>query len=318
MHSMLNPKPNDDPHDVVVVAPDAVRVAPDVVEVVQDEISNLLRAAARQHSDPQGPAESGSALSGSTSAPPVPPVDTTFRAAVVDDILDSGRRPAGRRVFRAIAALLLAVCIGGAAIAWQTFGYAAKKMVVKWIPQFALTTSLPLEKLWPRSQPAAPATEADAADATPAQPPAQAAPEATAVSAAAPAADSAPSLELMARDLANMGQEVELLKASIAELKAGQQQMARDLAKAAETRASEQAARPRPQANVSALAPRPPVARPRKPAVPYSPTPTALPPAPQAAAPYVPRQVDPAPETPTQLPPAPGFTSVPRPPMPVQ
>lgn len=316
MHSTLNPKPNDDPHDVVVVAPDAVRVAPDVVEVVQDEISNLLRAAARQHSDPQGPAKSGA-----TSAPPVPPVDRTFRAASVDDILDSGRRPAGRRAFRAIAALLLAVCFAAAAIAWQTFGYAAKKMVVKWVPQFVLTTSLPLENLWPRSQPASPAAETDAAaDATSAQPPAQTAPEAAAVTAAAPAADSAPSPELMARDLSSVSQQVEQLKASIAELKAGQQQMARDLAKAAETRASEQAARPRPQASptVSALAPRPPVARPRKPVMPYSPTPTAMAPAPQAAAPYVPRQVDPAPETPTQLPPAPGFTSVPRPPMPVQ
>ncbi len=314
MHSTLNAKPSDDPHDVVVVAPDAVRVAPDVVEVVQNEISNLLRAAARHQADPQGPTESGA-----TAAPPVPPVDTTFRAASVDDILDSGRRSTGRRAFRAIAALLLAVCIGGAAVAWQTFGYAAKKMVVKWVPQFALTTSLPLEKLWPRSQPVPPATEADAADATPAQPPAQTAPEAATVNAAAPTADSAPSPESLARDLAGVSQQVEQLKASIAELKSGQQQMARDLAKAAETRASEQAARSRPPASstVSALAPRP-AARPRKPVAPYSPTPTALPPAPQAAAPYVPRQVDPAPETQTQLPPAPGFTSVPRPPMPVQ
>jgi hypothetical protein len=43
MQSTLNRKPSDDPHDVVVVAPDAVRVAPS-----DDEISNLLQQAARQ------------------------------------------------------------------------------------------------------------------------------------------------------------------------------------------------------------------------------------------------------------------------------
>ena len=42
MHSTLNPKPNDDPHDVVVVAPDVVRVAPS-----DQEISHLLQQAAR-------------------------------------------------------------------------------------------------------------------------------------------------------------------------------------------------------------------------------------------------------------------------------
>ncbi len=69
----------------------------------------------------------------------------------------------------------------------------------------------------------------------------------------------------MARDLANVSQEVELLKASIAELKASQQQMARDLAKASENKASEQNAR----ARIAALPPRPAVARPHKPIAPY-------------------------------------------------
>src|SRR5665647_719297 len=42
MHSTLTAKANDDPHDVVVVAPDAIRVAPS-----DDEISDLLHQAAR-------------------------------------------------------------------------------------------------------------------------------------------------------------------------------------------------------------------------------------------------------------------------------
>ena len=311
MHSTLNPKPSDDPHDVVVVAPDVVRVAPS-----EKEISHLLQQAARFHSEAQARNETGL-----PAGPPVPPVDTTFRAAVVNDVQGSGNGPStGRRVGRAFAALLLAVCVGAAAIGWQTFGYAAKKMMVKWVPQFALTTSLPLEKFWPRAQPAPPAVEADAAPEQ-AAPPAQTATEGGAANAAAPAVDPAQSLQSMARDLANVSQEVELLKATIAELKA--QQTARDAAKTAEqTKVAEQNAR----ARIAALPPRPAVPRPHKPIAPYPPTQAypppqaaAAPPVSQAAAPYYPpRQPEPPPPAVDQLPAAPGFTSVPRPPMPVQ
>ena len=215
MQSTLNPKPSDDPHDVVVVAPDVVRVAPS-----DQEISHLLQQAARFHSEAQARNETGL-----PAGPPVPPVDTTFRATAVNEMQGPGNGPSiGRRAGRAFAALLLALCIGAAAIGWQTFGYAAKKMMVKWVPQFALTTSLPLEKFWPSAQPASPAVEADAEDATPAPtapsaqttPPAQTATEGSAANAAAPAVDPAQSLQSMARDLASVSQEVEQLKASVA------------------------------------------------------------------------------------------------------
>jgi hypothetical protein len=322
MQSTLNPKPSDDPHDVVVVAPDAVRVAPS-----DEEISHLLQQAARFHSEAQARNETDS-----PAAAPVPPVDTTFRAAAVNDVQGSGNGPSiGRRAGRAFAALLLAVCLGAAAVGWQTFGYAAKKMMVKWVPQFALTTSLPLEKLWPRAQPAPPAVEADAADAAPAQaaPPAQTAAEGGAANAAAPAVDPAQTLQSMARDLASVSQEVEQLRAGIAELKASQQQMARDTAKASEqNKVAEQNAR----ARIAALPPRPAVPRPRKPIPSYPPTQAypstqayppgqaaAAPPLPQAAVPYYPPlQPEPPPPAVDQLPAAPGFTSVPRPPMPLQ
>src|SRR5258708_1572501 len=54
MHSTLNAKPTDDPHDIVAVAPDDVRVAP-----ADDELSRLLReagdrAAQGQHRAAQG------------------------------------------------------------------------------------------------------------------------------------------------------------------------------------------------------------------------------------------------------------------------
>jgi hypothetical protein len=335
MHSTLTPKPSDDPHDIVVVAPDAVRVAPS-----DQEISHLMQQAARFHSEAQARAASD-VSAGAT----VPPVDTTFRPAAVDGVLNdspgSPRRSIGGRAGRDFAALLLAACIGAAAVGWQAFGYAGKKLIAKWVPQFALTTSLPLEKLWPSARPAPPADEADAADpAAPqaAQPAQTAAAEAVAPAAAAPSPDSAPSLQSMARDLASVSQEVEQLKASIAELKAGQQQIARDAAKASDNKAAEnRAAEQNARAKLALAPPRPAVARPRKPAPPYSPAQAAgAPPLPQAAAPYapqaaapqagtpqagtpyVPRQAEPVPPAVVQLPPEPGFASAPRPPMPVQ
>src|SRR5512143_3235103 len=105
MHSTQQPKPTDDPHDVIVVAPDAVRVAPS-----DDEISDLLRAAARHHSGAQARNEPDPMAELSA-----PPVDTTFRPAAVDDLVRGRRRSMGRRALRAVAALLLAACIGGAA-----------------------------------------------------------------------------------------------------------------------------------------------------------------------------------------------------------
>jgi hypothetical protein len=314
MHSTLNPKPNDDPHDVVVVPPDAVRVAP-----VDDELSNLLHQAARRRSDTQI-----HTASGATAATSVPPVDATFRPSAVNDVLASGNGPSiGRRVGRAFAALLLAACIGAAAVGWQAFGYAGKKMIVKWTPQFVLT-SLSMDR-WGLAAPSAtPDTEADAVDAAPPQP----APEGVAANAAAPSADSAQLLQSMARNLASVSQEVEQLKASIEQLKASQQQMSRDVVKSSELKASEQSAR----ARVAALPPRPAIPRPHKPIPSYPPVQAyppaqaaAAPPLPQAATPYVPqayvpRQPEPLPLSPAAAPPQPepGFESVPRPPMPLR
>src|ERR1700694_422030 len=92
MQSTLTPKANDDPHDVVVVAPDAVRVAP-----ADDEISELLRGAARHRADAQVRAPPDSPL-----GPTIPPVDTTFRPAALDD----GGPSMARRLARGFVALL--------------------------------------------------------------------------------------------------------------------------------------------------------------------------------------------------------------------
>src|ERR1700750_483978 len=103
MDSMLKPKLPDDPHDIVVVAPDAIRVAPADAEA-SDPIRDLMRDAPAA---PQIPA-------GSDIAAAVPPVDATFRPTAVNDML-APRRSAGRKALRAFTALFLTACIGGAA-----------------------------------------------------------------------------------------------------------------------------------------------------------------------------------------------------------
>jgi hypothetical protein len=306
MHSTLKLKPTDDPHDIVVVAPDAVQVAP-----ADDELSKLLREAARQYSGQQ--THTASDLPATA---PVPPVDTTFRPAAAGDVRVLGhRRSMAGRALRAFAALLLAACIGVAGIAWQSD--AAKKMIAKVTTQLVLTSSDPAEQPGSSAQPAKPAVEmaaTSAASQTPA-PPVQTAPAGVVPAAAASSADSSQVLQSMARDLASAGQEIEQLKASVEQLKASQQQMSRDMAKTSENKASEQILRPK----VSALPPRPAAAPARRPMAPYPPRQAATAPTyPQAAAPYVPRQIEPQPQTAAPPQADPELSSVPRPPMPLR
>lgn len=322
MRSTLNQKPADDPHDFVVVPSDHVQVAPS-----DDEISDLLRTAARQRAESQGSQTDASEASGA------PSVDTTFRPSDVNHDLLGRRRTFGRRVMRAFAALLLAFCVGAAAVAWQASGYAFKKVALKWLPKAAVT-ALPLEKLGIISSSTTTDEETAQAEAEPQQtvpttPPPAEAPATKAAAETAQPLDAAPSMQSMARDLANVSQELETLKATIAELKDSQQQMARELAKANE-KANELNAR----AKLTAVQPHPPAAPPaRKPVAAYAPSPPVssapayrqppYPPAQAAAQPApVPQSVQPYPQAyPQTLPPPPadtGLVTAPRPPLPVQ
>jgi hypothetical protein len=328
MQSTPNQRQTDpyaDPHDDVQVAR------------IDDELSKLAHDAMRDPSDPQ--THMGSDFS---AGPAVPPVDTTFRPAAVNQV--PGHRPSiGGRAVRAFVGFLLAVCIGVAGIVWQAYGDAAKQMIAKWTPQLVTTSSPPLENTGLPEQPNPPAVQANAAKAAPPQPapPAQAAPEGVAPAAAAP--ESAVLLESMARELASARQEIDQLKAS-------QEQMSRDLAKSSsaksslakasqakasqakasqakpsQTRAyearaslanpSEQHLRP----GISAPPPRPVAAPVRRPMPPSYPPPqaAAAPALPPAPAPYyVPRQPEPPPQITAQPQAEPEF-SPPRPPMPV-
>jgi len=285
MHSTLNPKQTDDPHDFLVVAPDIVLIAP-----ADAELSSLAPDAMRYPSDPQS--HIGSDFSAGIA---VPPVDT-FRAAAVNNVQVPGERGSiGKSAVRAFTALLLAACLGLAAIAWQSSGNVAKQIIAKWAPKFILTSLLPaLENPGLPEQPSPPTVQVSAAKAAPPQPAplAQTAPEGVAANAA-----SAQLLHAMALDLATARQEIEQLKAK---------QMSRDIAKA-----SKQNLRPK----ISAPPPRSAAAPARKPMPPFPPRQAAAAPTlPQAAAPSVPRQPEPQPQATAQ----PQAEPVPRPPMPVQ
>ena len=308
MHSTLNPQQADplaDPHDDVLVAR------------IDEELSKLAHDAMRDPLDPQ--THTGSDFS---AGPAVPPVDTTFRPAAVYQ----GLRPSfGVRAIRAFIGFLLAVCIGVAGVVWQAYGDAAKQMIARWTPQLVATSSPPPENPGLPEQPNPPAVQANAAKAAPPQPapPAQAAAEGVAPAAAAP--ESAVLLESMARELASARQEIDQLKAS-------QEQMSREIAKAkayeakaslakasqtraSQTRASEQNLQPR----ISALPPRSAAAPVRRPLPPSYPPPqaAAAPVLPPAPAPYVPRQPEPPPQATAQPQAEPELSPVPRPPMPV-
>lgn len=292
MHSTLNARPTDDPHDFVVVPPDAVRVVPS-----EDELSHVLRDAARHLSDPQAPAESGS-----PDHVAVPPVDASFRASAVDDILAPRRSSSfGTWARRGLTAFLFAAFTGAAGIAWQFYGAPVKQLIAEWTP-LALSSSQAAEPATP-AQAAAPADEPAAANAAASPPAAPAQTAAETATPAAPSPDQSQVLQTMARDVASAAQEIAQLKASIEELKAGQQQMARELAKASESHQ---------HVRTSAALPRATAAPARKPPMPYPPRQAAVTPAYPPPAPYMP----PPPQA--TAPADPGVSSVPRPPMPVR
>ena len=223
--------------------------------------------------------------------------------AAVNNVQVPVDRPSfGRPAVRGFVGVLLAACIGVAAIAWQSsYGDAAKQMIARWAPQLVLTSWPPPENPRLPAQQSPPAVQVAAANAAPSPPAplAQTAAEGVAPSAAALSPESAQLLQSMAGDLATAGQEIEQLKAS-------QEQMSRDIAKA-----RVQNLRPK----ISAPPPRPAAAPARKPMPPFPPPQSeAASTLPQAAAPSVPQQPEPQPQATAQ----PQAEPVPRPPMPVQ
>ena len=188
------------------------------------------------------------------------------------------RRPSrGRPALRGFIGLLLAAGICLAAFASQSYGETARLMISRWAPQLASSLPSATPKLAAQQSP--PAVQVAAADAAISQssPPAQTVPQDAAPAPIPPEVTQL--LQTMARDLASVQQEIEQLKASqqelarenagIAEqLKASQEQMARAIANA-----SEQNLRPKTSAAATSANPPRPVANPaRKPVSTLPPT----------------------------------------------
>jgi septal ring factor EnvC (AmiA/AmiB activator) len=155
------------------------------------------------------------------------------------------RQPSrGRPALRGLIGLLLTAGVCTAAFAWQSYGETVRPMISQWVPQLA--SSLPSatpELAAQQSRPAVQVAAADAAISQLSSPPAQAVPQDAASTPIPP--EVTQSLQAMARDLASVQQEIGQLKASqqelarenagIAEqLKASQEQMARAISNASE------------------------------------------------------------------------------------
>ncbi len=266
MLATLNDKQND-PHDVIEISPDVVlasrtdkdapTLAPDIANRPPPKIEPVIAA---------------------------PSVDKAVRAALSDYQASRKRSSVGRWLRGAMLSMLFAAGSAAAAIGWDLHGDTVKQMVAPWMPAFLFAATPSQAALAVADQPASPAPQAEATE--------QDVPQAAAATTATEAPpDAVQALRSMTRDLAAMGQQIEQLKANIAELKAGQEQMAREMskpsqAKLAETRSAD------PRAKLSALPPRAPAAPPRKPkpvhtpayTPAYAPTPIAPPPPPSQAA----------------------------------
>lgn len=316
MLSTLN-QPEQDPHDVIEIAPDVVLAA---------------------RADKPSPTPATGAVSGA-SAPEVrvapapgistPSVDTTFRATTLDDIRVPGERSAfAKWAMRSLMAFVFAICSAFAAAAWQHYGDQAQQMLADWTPpRINLTSLFSSDKPTASEQPTTPAVTAAAADQASAQTAsAQPAPTAPPQPAAAvPSTDATQLMQSMAHDITAMSQQIADLKTSIDQLKTRQEQMSRDLAKAAEAKIAEAKATEAKAVEMRAferqriaLPSRAAPAPVRKPRPVYTPVQaSAVPPPPPAAAAPLPSSQPIAPLPPPQAMVQPDGDPVVRPPMPV-
>src|SRR6185437_14978480 len=216
-----------DPHDVIEIAPDIVLAAR------ADKPS--VTPATGTFSGPSAPeVRIGPAAGDST-----PSVDTTFRATTLDDFpIRSERSSFAKWVIRTSFACLFAICSAVAAAAWQHYGDRAQQMLADWTPP-----RINLSSLFSSDKPTAPEPSATsvaaaaAADQAPAQAvsaqpaptapsqPAPATPVAQDTAAAAPssmttaASSDAQLMQSMAHDITAMSQQIADLKTSIDQLR---------------------------------------------------------------------------------------------------
>jgi chemotaxis protein histidine kinase CheA len=253
-----------------------------------------------------------------------------------------------------VSRTLFTLCAGVAVtIAWHTYADEAKEKLAQFVPQlFASTPAIaqgasPAE---PQSQDAAAqaaaASQPAAAEAAPAQaaatPPAQPAQPATAAAPASAPAAQAPTQAALPPEVTQtieaMSREIASLKQTVEQLKANQQQLSRDAAKAGEhesrrkpAKQTSQTSSASPQsqrapAATSSSSSTPPYAaavQRAQASAPYVPPPPAYRPSPAASGTvqrdaYIPPPPPAPAPVPRRLPPEPGYENAPRPPMPLQ
>lgn len=282
---------DNDPHDAVQISPDIIRAsrasseAPTLAPEFTTRLVPKFAPEPRIHPEPK--------ISPVPGPQAAPSFDTAVRVAASDDHRHK-RSSAGKWLRGAFVTFLFAGGSAAATIAWEQHGDTATRMATRMLAEWTptLTSLLPSTSQTAAAQATPPVTQDQTTDQTAASPAAQVT---VAAPPAATQADPAPSVESMTRDMAAMAQQVEQLKADIAELKAGQEQMVREMAKPAAPKPVTEARPPvDPRARVSTLPPRapasmPPVRKPKpvaahttRPA--YSPAPLAAPPPLQAAA----------------------------------
>lgn len=285
---------DNDPHDAVQISPDVVRASRLTSEAPTLAPEFTARPEPKFAPEPKLSPEPKFIP---VSAPPAaaPSVDTAVRVTASDGHNRRKRSAAGRWLRGAFVTFLFAGGSAAATIAWEKHGDIATQKLAEWTPALMSLLSSPSQTAPVAAAQAAPPVAQDqATDQTAATP---AAPVVTA--AAAPAAtqsDATQTVEAMTRDIAAMAQQIEQLKANIAELKAGQEQMVREMAKPPAPKPVAEVKPPvDPRARASALPPRapapiPPPVRKPKPVVShsympaYSPPPLAPPPPPSQAA----------------------------------
>ena len=298
---------DNDPHDAIQISPDMVlasrpisgapALAPEFATRPEPKIDPKFAPEPTINPEPKF----SPVLEPQTAAPSV---DTAVRVAASDGHNRQKRSSAGKWLRGAFVMILFAGGSAAATVAWEKHGDTARQMLAEWTPALtALTSLLPSTSRTAAPVTTAPVTAAQAAppaepaatdqaadqSAQPATPPPVQVATAAPVAAAAPVATQPdPAVQSMTRDLAAMAQQIEALKANIAELKAGQEQMAREMAKPPAPKPVAEAKPVDPRPRVSTLPPRspaPPVRKP-KPVVSqtYMPAYSPAPPAPSQAA----------------------------------
>jgi hypothetical protein len=247
--------------------------------------------------------------------PSTPTVDTSFRATDT-----SGGRARGGWTQKALATFLFALCSGLAVAGWQrrddvqdvVAGIAPQVMTAlnSWLPMQKPAAAAQADTIPPTES--APMREATPPPAPPAAQPGDStigAPSASPV--ASEAGEQVQLLQSIARDVANLTQQIDELKAAVAQLKASQEQLSREKVRAPEARISEaKPIEPRPTKLGAPPKPLGTLVHRARPSA-YPPAQGAyVPPPPPAAAPV---QIAPPPGAATA-----GDDQVVRPPMPVR